>query len=250
MQRTASRPRVRGWVLAPAAAAVLLALLGGGAAAPPPPKHAQPEPDLAAVMERFDASQAKIRTISAHFEETKTIALLRDPVVQSGDFYHTKPDKFLWEYTAPEPKLLMLNGKDIVAYYPKQKRAEEIRTRFSKRIVKYLGLGSVLKDLQDEYQISLDRKNAVAGTDLLVLKPEGRQVAKRLSEIHIWVDREIGQPRRLEYIEADGDRTLIVFDRILINPEISLTKYDLRLPDDVTVTNGLSGFFGAGGNGR
>jgi outer membrane lipoprotein carrier protein len=229
-----------------AALAVALVLADGPARTPPP---GSTDPALASVIERFDAAQARIERISARFEEVKTLALLKEPIVQSGEFFHTKPDKFLWEYTAPEPKMLMLNGRDIVAYYPKQKRAEEIHTRFSKRIVKYLGLGSVLKDLGEEYDMSLGKNNKIPGTDLLVLTPKGRMIQKRLAEIRIWVDRTINQPRQLEYLEPDGDSARITFDRIEINPEISVSKYSIQLPEGVTVTNTLSGFFG-GGSGR
>ena len=218
--------------------------------AAPAPAGGKPgtDPDLVAAMARFDAAQVNIHAISAHFEEVKTIALLKDPVVQSGEFYHTKPDKFLWEYTKPEPKLLMLNGEGIMAYYPSQKRAEEIKTRFGKRIVKYLALGSVMKDLADEYDMTLSRENSVAGTDLIVMKPRGKRIQKRLAEIRIWLDRELNQPREMAYLEADGDRTHYKFDRIAINPQISVTKYQIKLPEGVTVTNSLA-FFG-GGSGR
>lgn len=231
--------------LTPVVAALAAVLVFGDASTPAPAA----DPALAGVIERFDAAQARIERISARFEEVKTLALLKEPIVQSGEFFHTKPDKFLWEYTAPEPKMLMLNGRDIVAYYPKQKRAEEIHTRFSKRIVKYLGLGSVLKDLGEEYDMSLGKDNKIPGTDLLVLTPKGRMIQKRLAEIRIWVDRTINQPRQLEYLEPDGDSARITFDRIEINPEISVSKYSIQLPEGVTVTNSLSGFFG-GGSGR
>jgi len=207
------------------------------------------EPELAAAIKRFDDAQDKIERISAHFKEVKTLALLKDPVVQSGEFYHTKPDKFLWEYKNPTEKILVLDAKGIIAYYPGEKRAEEIKTRFGKRIVKYLGLGSVLEDLTGEYEMSLSHDNKIADTDLLVLKPKGKRIQKRIAEIRIWLDRQVNQPRAIEYVEADGDRTHLQFDRIEINPEISLSKYEIKLPEGVTVTNTLSGFFG-GGSGR
>lgn len=207
------------------------------------------EPELAAAIDRFDGAQDKIQRISAHFKEVKSIALLKDPVVQSGEFYHTKPDKFLWEYRSPTEKLLVLDAKGIIAYYPREKRAEAIKTRFGRRIVKYLGLGSVLEDLTGEYEMSLSHDNQIPGTDLLVLRPRGKRIQKRLAEIRIWLDREINQPRAIEYLEADGDRTHLDFDQIAINPEISLSKYEIKLPEGVTVTNTLSGFFG-GGSGR
>jgi outer membrane lipoprotein carrier protein len=213
---------------------------------PPPPM----DPELAAAIQRFDGAQDKIERISAHFKEVKSIALLKDPVVQSGEFYHTKPDKFLWEYKTPTEKLLVLDAKGIIAYYPHEKRAEEIKTRFGKRIVKYLGLGSVLEDLTGEYEMALSHDNQIPGTDLLVLQPKGKRIQKRLAEIRIWLDREINQPRALEYIEADGDRTHLDFDQITINPDISLSKYEIKLPEGVTVTNTLSGFFGGGSSSR
>jgi outer membrane lipoprotein carrier protein len=231
-------------LLLPAAVLVLAGALAAAAPVPSPPEDAR----LQEVIERFDAAQARIQRISAKFREVKTIALLREPVIQSGRFFHTKPDKFLWEYTHPERKLLMLNGKNIIGYYPVQKRAEEIRTRFSKKIVKYLGLGSMLQDLTDEYRMSLSGENDVEGTDLLVLTPKKRRIRKRLAEIRIWLDQEISQPRQMEYLEADGDKTLFTFSGIEINPEISLSKYEITYPEDVEVTKNLSGFFAGSGS--
>lgn len=231
---------VRAGRVIPAAAVAFAAVAAASAAHP---AEAGADPALAAIVERFDAAQKQIERISASFDEVKTIALLKDPVVQSGQFFHTKPDKFLWEYSSPEPKMLVLNGKEILAYYPKQKRAEEIQTRFTKKILKYMGLGAGLKDLQEEYVLALGRDNEVEGTDLLVLTPKSRQVGKRLAGIRIWVDRQTSQASRLEYVETDGDRTLITFHGVRINPEISLSKYEPQLPDDVTITNGINGFF-------
>ncbi|HXI02736.1 MAG TPA: outer membrane lipoprotein carrier protein LolA [Candidatus Saccharimonadales bacterium] len=203
------------------------------------------DPALQAVIEKFDAAQARIQRISATFREVKHIALLKEPVVQSGEFFHTKPDKFLWEYTKPEPKKLLLNGKNIVAYYPLEKRAEEIKTRFTKRIIEYLGLGSVLSELEDEYSMSFGEPNDLPGTDLIELTPKQRRIAKRLSKIRIWLDHKLSQPRQIEYIEADGDSSKITFSQININPEIELTKYEIKIPDDFKVTNSISGLFAA-----
>jgi outer membrane lipoprotein carrier protein len=203
------------------------------------------DPELQAVIDQFDAAQGRILRISANFREVKRIALLKDPVIQSGSFFHTKPDKFLWEYNSPEPKKLLLNGKKIVAYYPGEKRAEEIKTRFTKRIIEYLGLGSALNDLLDDYDMAFGEDNEVEGTDLLVLTPRKRRISKRLSMIRIWMDRELSQLRQIEYVETDGDSSRIAFSSIRINPEISLTKYEIEIPDDFEVTNSISGLFAA-----
>jgi len=200
---------------------------------------------LQAVIDRFDSAQTGIQRISASFKEVKHIALLKAPVVQSGRFFHTKPDKFLWEYTAPESKKLLLNGKSIVAYYPEEKRAEEIKTRFTKRIIEYLGLGSALSDLDDEYEFSFGAGNEFEGTDMLILTPRKSRIAKRLAEIRIWLDHDLSHPRQIEYVEVDGDSSKITFSDIAINPDIELTKYSITIPDDFEVTKSISGLFAA-----
>ena len=185
----------------------------------------------------------EVRTLSARFTERKEIGLLKNAVVQKGVFSHTKPDKFLWEYTSPEPKLLLMNDKTLVAYYPVQKQAEEIQTRLSKRLVKYFGLGQVFADLKEYYDLSLSSDNPVAGTHLIVMKPRVRRLEKRLMDVRLWLDDEINQVRRLEYRETDGDRTQFTFDDVKVNTDIPSSRYVIKFPDDVRVSQSFSGFF-------
>jgi outer membrane lipoprotein carrier protein len=201
------------------------------------------DPALREVLARFDATQANVTSLSAQFTERKEIGLLKNAVVQKGQFYHTKPDKFLWEYTAPEPKMLLMNGKSLVAYYPRQKQAEEIQTRLSKRFVKYFGLGQVFADLQEFYYLSLEDDPSQPGTHTVVMRPRSKRLEKRLMEVRVWIDAKLNQVVRLEYREADGDSTLYVFSNIQVNPDIAPARYEIHLPDDVRVSQGFAGFF-------
>jgi len=223
------------------------ALCLAAAAAPPAPATVDPyagfDPALREVLERFDAAQAQVTTLSARFTERKEIGLLKNAIIQKGQFYHTKPDKFLWEYLSPEPKVLLMNGKSLVAYYPLQKEAEEIETRLSKRLVKYFGLGQVFADLQEYYNLSLDTGNTLAGTHLIVMKPRMKRLEKRLLEVRIWLDDRVNQVKQLEYREADGDRTVFTFEDIQLNAQIAESRYEIKLPQDVRVSDSFSGFF-------
>lgn len=226
---------------------LLLVLTCTGAMADPAASAANPytgmDPALRQVLEKFDAAQAGVRTLSARFTERKEIGLLKNAVVQKGVFSHTKPDKFLWEYTSPEPKILLMNDKTLVAYYPVQKQAEEIQTRLSKRLVKYFGLGQVFVDLKEYYDLSLSSDNTVPGTHLIVMKPRVRRLEKRLMEVRLWLDDEINQVRQLEYRETDGDRTQFIFDDVKVNTDIPSSRYVINFPDDVRVSQSFSGFF-------
>jgi outer membrane lipoprotein carrier protein len=232
-----------------ALAALLPAAVFGQAVQTPPAVAASKavsaiaDPELRAVLERFDGAQAGLTTLSARFTERKEIGLLKNAVLQKGRFYHTKPDKFLWEYTAPEPKSLLMNGKSLIAYYPVQKQAEEIQTRLSRRLIKYFGLGQAFAELSEYYNLSLDRDNSVPGTHLIVLKPRMKRLEKRLLEVRIWLDDKLNQVRQLEYREADGDRTLFAFEEIKVNAQIDPGLYEIKLPGDVHVSDSFSGFF-------
>lgn len=218
-------------------------LISAQAAATPAAVVNVEDPGLRRILEKFDVAQAKVTTLSARFTERKEIGLLKNAVVQKGQFYHSKPDKFLWEYTSPEPKMLLMNGKSLVVYYPVQKQAEEIQTRLSKRLVKYFGLGQAFADLQEYYTLSLDPGNKVEGTHLIVLKPRMKRLEKRLLEIRLWLDDKVDQVRQLEYLEADGDSTLYMFEDIKVNAEISPARYEIKFPGDVRVSDSFSGFF-------
>ena len=221
---------------APAAAA-------GDVAAPGDASYARLDPALRAVIQKFDAAQSGVNALSARFVERKEIGLLKNTVVQEGRFYHSKPDKFLWEYMKPEPKMLLMNGKHLVAYYPEQKQAEEIQTRLSRRLVKYFGLGQVFADLQNYYSLALAPDADMPGARAIVMTPTKKSLAKRLLEVRLWIDEDLQQVRQLEYREQDGDRTLFTFSDITVNPAIAADRYEIDLPTDVVVSNSFSGFF-------
>ena len=234
--------RVVALLLASVMVAALLTAQGA-VAAPASDPYAGFDPRLRQVLESFDATQGKVTSLSAQFTERKEIGLLKNAVIQKGQFYHTKPDKFLWEYVLPEPKMLLMNGKSLIAYYPRQKQAEEIRTRLSKRFVKYFGLGQVFADLQEFYHLSLEEDPSKPGMPVVVMKPRSQRLEKRLLEVRVWIDPKINQVSQLQYREADGDTTTYAFSDIQINPDIAPARYEIKLPDDVHVSDGFSGFF-------
>ncbi len=233
--------KIRGLTAIGLLASVPAVLLAAASAAHDP--YADFDPALRQVAEKFDAAQAAVTSVSAGFVERKEIGLLKNAVVQEGRFYHTKPDKFLWEYVSPEPKMLLMNGTTLVAYYPTHKQAEEIRTRLSRKLVRYFGLGQIFADMREYYDLSLSEENDLGSSHLIVMTPRQKRLQKRLLEVRIWIDEGINQVRQLEYLEIDGDRTLFKFEDIEVNPSIDPSKYVIHLPADVRVNNTFAGFF-------
>ena len=58
----------------------------------------------------------------------------------------------------------------------------------------------------------------------------------------IWVDATTFLPRQLEYVEADGDSTLLAFQDIRVNVEVAADRFRIVLPKDVVVSETFNGF--------
>jgi outer membrane lipoprotein-sorting protein len=195
-----------------------------------------------AILERFDAAQKDARTLVAAFEEHKRVRLLVHELTQSGTFFYTAPDHFLWEYADTDGKLILLTPQELLVYYPGRKKAERVDiSRYSKRILRFFGFGQTTAELRKYYELSVAEDGQMPDTYLLLMEPTKRRLRKRLSSIRLWIDRERMAPRQIEYVESDGDYARFTFRNLEINAPISAGKYDIRLPPDVQVSRSFSG---------
>jgi len=205
---------------------------------------ATPNETLKQVLARFDAVQAEINTLSAEFVQTTRNSLLRQPVVAKGEFYLTKPDSVLWEYSSPEPMRFVVSQGQYTGYFPERKRAEkrDIK-RWSEQLFRFFGLGQGSKDLAKFYEITLGPVEPdMKGTYLLVLSPKKRRVKKNVEEVKLWVDATTLLPQRIDYVGKDGNERQIRFENTRLNPDLAAGTYNLQLPPDVRVSEGFSGF--------
>src|SRR5437899_1483333 len=66
--------------------------------------------------------------------------------------------------------------------------------------------------------------------------------AERVAEMKIWVDTTTFLPRQLQYVESDGDSTLLAFQDIRTNVAVDASRFHLDLPKDVVVSESFNGF--------
>jgi outer membrane lipoprotein-sorting protein len=211
-----------------------------------PAGAAEPDdPELNAVLARFDGVQDSIRTLSAEFVWTTTSSLLKEPLVSTGHLYMTKPDAIRWEFTSPEVMSFVIARDEYIGYFPSRKTAERRDFhRWSEKLFRYFGVGQGSGELSKVYDIGLGVSD-VEGTDLLVLEPRKRRARKRIEELRIYVDRDSGMPVRLVSEGTDGGSREIRLHDVQINPELAANLYEFDFPADVTVTQGASGLGGA-----
>jgi outer membrane lipoprotein-sorting protein len=210
-----------------------------GAAAPPK----APEITLPDVLSQFDRVQGQVRTLAAEFIQTTRSPLLKDPIVANGQFFLTKPDSVLWEYTSPEPMRFVVAKGEYTGYFPTRKKAErrDIK-RWSEQLFRFFGLGLGSKELGRFYEIALgDAAKADEGSYLLVLSPKKRRVRRNVDEVKLWVDVSTLLPSRIDYVGKDGTQREIRFLNTRLNPDLGAGLYNVKIPEGVPITNGFSG---------
>lgn len=199
---------------------------------------------LGRILEAFDRAQRETTTLVAGFTEKKDLRLLARPVLSRGEFYYNRPNQVRWEYLDPDRKVFVITEDMYIAYYPALKRAEEVPIKkfVGRRLFRFLGLGQSIEELGKYYEFRLAPQSDLKDTHLLVLVPRKRKLAERVSEMKIWVDAASFLPRQLQYVESDGDSTVLTFHDIRTNVEVAADRFRLDLPKDVVVSESFNGF--------
>ena len=222
----------------------LMSLVGVGALA----TATAPAQGLSQILTRFDEVQSAVGSLSADFTMVTESLMLKDKLVASGRIYLTKPDSVRWEFDSPEQMRFVINENRYIGYFPEQKRAEKRDIqRWREQLFRFLGLGQASAELARFYEIRLARNAAeVPGTICLELDPKKQRVKKKVDAVHLWIDDTTYMPVRVEYRSKKGDRRLIEFERMEVNPQLAADLYHVELPDDVDVSKGFSAFSGFG----
>lgn len=205
------------------------------------------EERLRTILAGFDAAQENTETLVASFQEKKNLQMLKEPVESSGSFYYSRPNRVKWEYRKPESKIYLLTEDSYMAYYPEQKRAEKVNVqRYSSKLFRAFGIGQTTSELKKYYDIELAEDSGLSGSYLMVLLPKKRRIQKRIETLKIWINEDTFLPVQMEYQEPDGDSTVLTFNGIRVNQEILASRFQINLPNDVTVTDSFSGIGGIG----
>jgi outer membrane lipoprotein carrier protein len=188
---------------------------------------------LDALIERVVERQRALRTLEAEFVQLKESSLLLEAAESTGVFLFRAPDLVRWDYRQPDSMVVLFAEDTVTTYHPAQARAEQIKvSNKQRRFVRVLAGTQPLDDLTSHFSITLADPGGQAHYQL-TLRPVGNILSKKLRSVEIEVDRELFLPVVIEYNEADGDSTRYEFKKMIINPEIDDSRFDLELGADV-----------------
>lgn len=188
-----------------------------------------------ALIERIKAQQENLQSLEARFVQTKKSKLLLEPEVSRGTFAYKAPDLARWEFTEPNQTVIVIRNGEMLTWYRDLESAERLAIgKHTAQIEQYLAATNSVERLRRYFDFT-----AAFPTDgrpyRIELTPRFSRVAKRLSGMTIWFDRDRFVPVQLTYEEPDGDLTEFVFEEVRVNLELSNDRFELDLPQGVEV---------------
>jgi outer membrane lipoprotein carrier protein len=209
------------------------------AAAGPPPDPEQPGLSatrrLQTLLERVKYEQKKLETLEADFRQEKSSEFLAAPETSTGTFAYSRPDRVRWEYAAPKPISLVIDGDQMTTWYRDLGRAERVKVgRVSNQVFQYLNASGSLESLLTYFSVTYAPPPPGVAYELQ-LRPRYARIAKRLTSMTLWVDRALYLPVRVRYVEPSGDTTEYRLDNLRANGGIPDERFRLALPPEVEV---------------
>lgn len=192
--------------------------------------------NLSRLVDRLQRKYQRMTTLSADF--TQIYSSTREKSRrESGRLILKKPGKMRWDYTSPETKLYISDGKVIHEYVPsermatrtKVKEASDMRAPF----MFLLGRGNLRRDFR-RIEI-VNEAPANAGNLILRLTP------KRATEFRLLlleIEPESLRIDRLTFVDSDGGRSDFIFSNVRENVAISDAEFAFRPPAGVQVIDG------------
>jgi outer membrane lipoprotein-sorting protein len=192
------------------------------------------------VLSKMDGVAKTFRSVTADLERTKVTVIVNDKDVSSGKFYyvrHGNEPRVKLELVKPLPQYVLVDKGKIQLYTPNLKQVQEAALGSNKQIVEMfmaLGFGQSSEELQKNFDVTLAGDDVVDGkkTTMLDLKPKK---SGTLKTIRMWLDQQRWISIQLKATEPSNDYMLFKYTNVKLNPEISDSVFELKMPKDVHI---------------
>jgi outer membrane lipoprotein carrier protein len=196
--------------------AAALGTLGNGATEPSVDKL------LGAIQKRYES----VKDIRASFQQEARVASLGKTETSSGQVAIQRPGRMRWEYTAPDRRIVALDGQVIRMYLPDEGQLQIAPLEpgaFPPTALEFL-LGS--GDLGRSFDAQPLREE---GREDLGLRLKPKQDAS-FEHIDLWVARDGYQLRESVVVDLFGNRTAVRFSDVKENAGISAETFQVEVP--------------------
>lgn len=161
-------------------------------------------------IDQLMAGLARQAHAPATFTETKTIAMLEQPIESSGELLFVPPSRLEKRTLKPKPESMVLDGDTLTL--TRGRRTHVLRLQDYPQVAGMVEsiratLAGDRKALEKVYQLALS-----GDTErwTLTLTPFDAKIGKVISRIRI--DGARSQVRSIEIVQADGDNSVMTID--------------------------------------
>lgn len=185
-----------------------------------------------AVLRSLEKAGHALKTMKAGFVEAKVLVLLNDRQETKGDVMLHVPGRLRWNYTSPQPSVMLIKDGQFARYIPKTRQVFLGAARGEADLL--VGFGPGAAGLGKKYEVTLVGEEDVGGAPswMLDLKPRAGE-SGLFAGIRLWVDEARSIPVQTRLTEPTGDYTTIRFEKVEINGRLPPGAFDLKLPKDV-----------------
>ena len=193
------------------------------------------------------AAQARLKTWSAEFVQTRTLRALRTPIKTPGRLWFAAPDRFRWELGQPPRTIALRSREELLVIYPRLKRAERYtlhpsQTRADAAWVGALtlldaGFATNRASLEERFQV----RAVILAEDRaeVLLRPRAAAARRFLTQIRLVIARRHPGLLANEMRFADGSVIRNDFTHAKVNPDLPASLFHYILPSDFKVATPL-----------
>lgn len=184
----------------------------------------------ARVQRRYDG----VRDLRGHFEQRTERASLggkpEDALVARGEVLFAKPGKMRWRYEAPEPSLVVSDGKTLWVFDEQAREVQKLP--LAEGYLSAAGVQFLLGDgkLSDEFRIAARGCDApVVTLALTPLRPS------HFESLELGVDAKTAIVAETTVVDLFGNRTRVTFEDLRENTGPDATLFRFEPPAGVRV---------------
>lgn len=189
------------------------------------------EADLATLLKGAEQRYNRAKTLQVQFNETYSVEG-RARQSESGTLTLRKPGRMRWDYSAPQGKLFLSDGKDVYLYTPDTKRVERMKLKESEDmrapLAFLLGKLDFAKEFRD-FQLKAEGANY-----LLAAKARTDQLPYERIEMLVTPDFQI---QRLVVQGQDNSVLTFLFTGEKVNPQVDNNQFKFQMPAGATLVN-------------
>ncbi|MGH7529869.1 MAG: outer membrane lipoprotein chaperone LolA [Gemmatimonadales bacterium] len=181
------------------------------------------------ILDHASRAYAAVRDLSADFVQVIDNPMIGGPDTTRGRLFIQKPNYFAMRFTEPRGDRIVADGQHLWLYTPSSTPGQVIRSAIP-------GTGTTGPNLiaqfveqpRERYQARYVRADSLA--DAVTLTPRDTASELPYSEATVWVDRTDGMIRRLEIVEASGQRRTVILRGVAVNRGVARSEFRFSPP--------------------